>query len=59
MAGGLECMPIFAFGLWSIFTDFLDPTPSHNRDSHPWYPSQDVGLTPCEQSYRSIRVNIP
>jgi hypothetical protein len=28
---GLECMPIFTFGLWSMIQDCLGPTPSHKE----------------------------
>jgi hypothetical protein len=31
MAEEPECMPIFTFGLWSMITDCLGPTPSHNK----------------------------
>jgi hypothetical protein len=30
-AEGLECMPIFTFGLWSMIRDCLVPTPSHKQ----------------------------
>jgi hypothetical protein len=30
-AGGLECMPIFTFGLWSLIRDCLDPTLSYKQ----------------------------
>jgi hypothetical protein len=49
MAEELECMPIFTFGLWSMVKDW-GLLPHIKEDFPPRYSSQDVGLTPYNQS---------
>jgi hypothetical protein len=45
MAEGLECMPIFTFGLWSMIRDCLIPTTSHKQR----FSSSVSNLTPRDK----------
>jgi hypothetical protein len=58
-AEGPECMPIFTFSLWSMIRDCLEPTRSHKQSFSSLVSELGVGLTPCNQSYRSVRGSVP
>jgi hypothetical protein len=59
MAEGLECMPIFTFGLWSMIKDCLGPTPSHKDRFSSLVFKQGCGTHPLQSDIQEFKRRYP
>jgi hypothetical protein len=58
MAEGLECMPTFTFGLWSMIRDCLDPTPSYKQRFSTSVSERRYGTHPLQPVLQGVNGSI-